>query len=316
MKILCTEIEPWQEELIKKAFPHDTLVCTGEILSKKVLESHHDSEILSVFVDSKVNETILAQLPLLKLIITRTTGYDNIDLAATGKRGIVVCNNPTYATTAVAEYTFALILELARALYTTCAQVKQHNCFSRTGLCGFELRGKTIGIIGMGNIGKQVATIAHGFGMHILAFDMHQDPQLAHKLPITYATLPELLQRADIISMHLPLTKNTYHIINSENMRYVKKGAFFINTARGGLVDTKALLRALENNILKGCAVDVLEDPQSPEAHTLIKHTCALVTPHNAYNTTEAAHRLIEDTISMLKAYKAGKPYNTLKIHK
>lgn len=314
MKILCTEIESWQEELIKKAFPHDTIFCTQEILSEKVLGSHHDIEVLSIFVDSKVNEAILAKLPQLKLLITRTTGYDNIDLAATSKRDIVVCNDPTYATTAVAEYTFALILELARALYTTCAQVKLHNCFSRTGLCGFELKGKTIGIIGMGNIGKQVAAIAHGFGMRILAFDMHQKPELANELHFTYADLPELLQNADISSMHLPLTQETYHIINSETMRYIKKGAVFINTARGVLVETKALLEALENNTLKGCAVDVLEDPQSPEAKALISHTRALVTPHNAYNTTEAAHRLIADTIAMIKAYKAGKPYNTLKI--
>lgn len=313
MKILVTEIERWQKELLQKTLPDDTLIFSDKPLSPELVKEHSDAEILTIFVGSKITQEILDQLPNLKLIITRSTGYDHIDLDATRKKSILICNDPTYATTAVAEYTFALLLSLARMLYITCYQVKQQSCFTREGLCGFELKGKTIGIIGMGNIGKQVATIAHGFGMNIIAYDMYQNPELEKKYTFTYVDLKKLLETSDVITVHLPLTKDTYHIINSSNITQIKQGAYFINTARGGLVDTKALLDALKKGVLRGCAVDVLENPSSPEAQELIKHSCALVTPHNAYNTTEAAQRLMQDTIEMIKAFKAGKPLNVIK---
>lgn len=313
MNILATEIDPWQKELLTQALPDDTVICTDKVMSPELAKQHPDTEILTIFVESKITQAILDQLPKLELIITRTTGYDNIDLAATAKRNILVCNAPVYATTAVAEYTFALILALARMMYITCYKVKQEGCFSREGLCGFELKGKTIGIIGMGNIGKEVASIAHGFGMHILVHDAYPNQEMAKKLNFTYTDLPHLLGVSDIITLHLPLTKGTYHIINSANTCFIKHGAYFINTARGGLVDTKALLTAVNDGTLAGCALDVLEDAQSPEAKKLINHTCALITPHNAYNTTEAAHRLIQDTIAMIKAFQAGKPINQVR---
>lgn len=312
MKIFATEIEPWQKELLLKALPDDTFIFTDKKVSPELAKQHNDTEILTIFVESKITQEILDLLPNLKLIVTRTTGYDNIDISAAHAQDILVCNAPTYATTAVAEYTFALILSLARMMYITCYNVKQEGCFSREGLCGFELKGKTIGIIGMGNIGKEVTSIAHGFGMQIIAYDLYQKPELATKLNFTYVDLPQLLETSDIITLHLPLTKDTHHIINSSNTCSIKQGAFFINTARGGLVDTKALLDALKNGTLAGCAVDVLEDTTSPEAKQLISHSCALVTPHNAYNTREAAHRLIQDTIGIIKAFKAGTPINSI----
>ncbi len=313
MKILVTEIEPWQKELLQKALPNDILIFSDKKISPELVKEHGDAEILTVFIESKITQKILDQLPNLKLIITRSTGYDNIDISAAAKKGILVCNDPIYATTAVAEYTFSLILCLARMLYITCYQVKQQSCFTREGLCGFELKGKTIGIIGMGNIGRQVAAIAHGFDMNIIAYDIYKNRELEKKLAFAYVDLKKLLQTADIITIHLPLTKDTHHIINSSSIAHIKKGAYFINTARGGLVDTKALFDALNSGTLRGCALDVLENPHSPEAQELIKHSCALVTPHNAYNTVEAAHRLIQDTIEMIKAFKAGKPFNLIK---
>ena len=312
MKILVTEIESWQKELLEKALQNDTLICTDKPLSPDLIKQHSDTNILTISIGSTISKEVLDQLPQLKLIITRSTGYDHIDIDAATKKGIRVCNDPTYATTAVAEYTFALILCLARMLYITCYQVKQKSCFTREGLCGFELKGKTIGIIGMGNIGKQVAAIAHGFGMNIVVYDVYKNPELEKRYTLTYVDLTKLLQTADIITIHLPFTKDTHHIINASSIAHIKPGAYFINTARGGLVDTKALLDALKNGKLAGCAVDVLENPNSPASKELIKHSCALVTPHNAYNTVEAAHRLMQDTLEMIKAFKAGKPIKSI----
>lgn len=312
MKLLFTEIEPKEETLLKQAFPDDIVYCSSGKLSPELIKKFADSQILSVFIDSHITKEVLEQLPNLQMIITRSTGYDHIDTQAAAQRGIVVCNAPYYATTAVAEYTFALILALARIIYTTCYQVKHKHVCKPKELRGFELKGKTIGIIGLGSIGKEVAQLAHAFGMKIIVYDIHQDKKFAQQWDITFCTLPDLLANSDIITLHIPLTKQTYHLINTQSIQQIKHGAYIINTARGALIDNKALLTAIEKGIVAGAALDVMDERQSKEAQQLIDNACVLVTPHNAYNTAESKERLLQDSIATIKAWQDGKPIHVI----
>jgi D-lactate dehydrogenase len=260
-------------------------------------------------------------LPKLKLIACRSTGYDNIDAEAVKARQIYVANTPGYGSSSVAEYTFALILTLSRKLpeifhETFCNE--PNRLLER----GFDLYGKTIGIIGMGAIGKGVAQIAYGFGMRILAYDTAPDEKMASWLKIEYVSeIEPLLKDSDIITLHIPYSPANHHFIDIEKLGLMKSSAYFINTARGGLVDTVALLRALKSHNLAGAALDVVEDEYllDPDdlielaasdgaARNTIRHALALlalerlpnvvITNHNAYNTSEAVGKINQMTLS------------------
>jgi D-lactate dehydrogenase len=222
-------------------------------------EAPAEAAILSVFIHSQVTAEFLAARPALKLIVTRSTGHDHIAVAAARARGIVVCLVPNYGENTVAEHSFALLLALSRRLRESLASYA-NNRFSYQALRGFDLMGKTFGIIGTGRIGLHAARIARGFQMEVLAYDVKTQPLVAATLDFVYVGFEEVLRRADVISLYIPLLPQTRHMINRDTLALCKRGVILINTARGALVDTDALLEALESGQAGGAGLDVLED--------------------------------------------------------
>ena len=257
-KITFFEIKSWEANYLKKKLKGHTLKFFEEPISKENIAKAKDSSIISVFIYSQINKELLRKLPKLKLISTRSTGFDHIDLRECKKRGIIVTNVPYYGENTVAEHTFALILTLSRNIHKSYLRTLE-NDFSIEGLTGFDLKGKTIGIIGAGHIGLHVARIARAFGMHVRAFDIHKDEFLAEVINFKYIDLDTLLKVSDIITLHVPYNKFTHHLINKESFKKMKKGAILINTARGGVVDTDALFDALKSKRLRGAGLDVIE---------------------------------------------------------
>ena len=332
MKLAFLELQAWEEKYLRGRLDRaHEVVALREVLEDKHLSQIADAEILSPFIYSKLTAERLAKLPKLKMIATRSTGFDHIDMAECAKCGIVVCNVPFYGENTVAEHTFALILALSRKVHEAFVRVRAGN-FSLDGLRGFDLKDKTIGVIGAGRIGLHVIRIARGFGMKVLAFDIKRDNFWAEVLGFEYAELNDLLGRSDIITLHAPYNRHTRHLINRDNIDKIKRGAILINTARGGLVNTEALLKALEDGILAGAGLDVLEgeetiyeesallgDAVNPEKlrtalqnHVILKKPNVVFTPHNAFNSQEALERILDTTAENIAAFVVGAPKNVV----
>ncbi len=336
MKIVFLDVEKEislikdKESYIKnKLKNHEILFFNGE-LTKNNTNKIKDYEVICTFIYLKINKDILDKLPKLKLICTMGTGFDNIDIDECKKRKITVCNVPYYGENTVAEHTFALILALSRNLIKSVERVKNNN-FNLNGLTGFDLKNKTLGVIGPGHIGQHVIKIANAFEMKIISHANTQDNNLAKKLNFKFVSLNELLKNSDIITIHCPLNKNTKHLINMNNIKLIKKGSYLINTARGEIVDTKALIYALDNKILAGAGLDVLEEQvllkegkklihtnlikQSDwkifkEDKLLLKEKNVIITPHNAFNSQEAILRIINTTIENINGFTHKKKIN------
>lgn len=289
-----------------------------------------EATVLCTFMESHIGDADMARFPSLKLIATRSTGFDHIDLLAATARGVAVVNVPFYGENTVAEFAFALLLALSRRIIDADERVRA-GTFSPTGLRGFDLSGKTIGIIGTGHIGAHMIRMTQGFGMKVIAFDAFPNQDLSHALGFTYVSLPELLAQSDLITLHVPYNEHTHHLLNKENIGGIKKGAYLINTARGAVVETEALIEALKSGTLAGAALDVLEEegdlseeaalltaphPNADalkitlENHYLINHPRVIVTPHLAFNTTEAVERILNTTIENIQHFAEGSPTN------
>ncbi len=321
MKIVFFEVQDWEKELLQKHFPEATL-CEEHLTSENASQ-YADTEIVSCFIYSRLDKPVFEMMPKLKFISTRSTGYEHINIQEAKTRNIQVANVPEYGSKTVAEYTFALILTLTKKMYQSINQAKNFN-FDHKLNRGIDLNGKTLGIIGFGKIGTEVLKIAKGFDMQVVVYTHTQDQVLAQKLGFGYLELPELLKQSDIISLHLPYTKETHHIINMKNMLLFKKGSYLINTARGGLVDTQSLVFGLEKGILQGVGLDVLEEETALTEevavmtskykqtvdlktlvldHVLINHPQVVITPHNAFNSIEALERIVETSISNIETF-------------
>ncbi|MCR3921040.1 MAG: hydroxyacid dehydrogenase [Firmicutes bacterium] len=320
--------QPFYEKQLKEHH----LLFSPEILDNKLAADYQETEVLSIFIHSHINEEILAMMPKLKLIATRSAGFNHIDIEATQKQKLGVCYVPTYGEYTVAEHTFALILALSRNVHKAYFRTLQED-FSLTGLQGFDLKGKTIGVVGSGRIGLHVIKIARGFDMTVLAVDPSPDPFLAEVLQFRYAPLAEVLAQSDIITLHAPLNKKTFHLLNRDNILTIKKGAILINTARGELIDTEALLYALAEGHIAGAGLDVLEgeelfveeeklfDPQTSsetksvfhKSQDLLDREDVVITPHIAFNSYEAVQRIRQTTVENIVAYLAGQPKNIVK---
>ena len=330
MKIAFFELEDWErEELRKGLFEGHELHLSTEPLNERTLTEEHDAEIVSVFVHSNLNRAALDKLPNLKFIATRSTGFDHIDLGHCRERGIRVSNVPSYGENTVAEHTFALILALSRNIHKAFVHTLAHD-IPFAELRGFDLAGKTLGVIGAGRIGLHVIKLANGFGMTVVAFDVRQEPLLAEVLNFRYVSVVELLGVSDIISLHCPYSPKTHHLINPDNIQRIKRGALLINTARGGLIDPAALTRALDEGILAGAALDVLEGEELLKDerqilaqslaqdklrtlllnHSLLNRDNVVITPHIAFNSREAVQRILETTLDNLRAFLRGQPRN------
>jgi D-lactate dehydrogenase len=331
MKIAFFEVEDWEEEYLKKKLTGHVLQFLNGKLSLENAQQIKDFDAVSVFIYSKIDEQVLKEIPNLKLITTRSTGFDHIDIDACKKQGITICNVPSYGENTVAEHTFALILSLSRRMCKACIRRFEQD-FSIEGLEGFDLKGKTIGVIGTGQIGLHVIRIAKGFDMNVIAYDVRQNKLLSEVLAFEYVTLEELLARSDVITLHVPYMKATHHLMNKDTFKLVKKGSILINTARGSIVDTEALIDALDKKILSGAGLDVFEgeevikeekqllyDPKNLEVlkslvkdHILLSKDNVVFTPHIAFYSKEALERILETTVENIVDFALGKPQNSV----
>lgn len=333
VKIAIFEAHEWEKPYLKaKLKGYDVSFFHG-ILDESNADKAKGFDIISVFVYSRINKNALAKLSGVKLIAIRGTGFDHIDIEECRKRKIMACNVPTYGENTVAEHTFALILNLTRKIHKAWARTRRLD-FSQKGLVGTDLRDKILGVIGVGSIGRHVIRIAKGFEMNVIAFDVFKNKKLEKKLVFRYASFDYLLKSSDIITLHCPYNKKTHHLINKNNIKKIKKGALLINTARGGLIETSALVNALDIGILGGAGLDVLEDEcyvredvQVMSRHfpkkcdmkiilgnnILAKKDNVIVTPHNAFNSEEALQRILDTTVENIKGFLSGKVPNKVK---
>ncbi len=273
-----------------------------------------DAEIVSTFIRTPFSKGTIGKLPALKLLLTRSVGFDHIDVAACTERGIVVCNVPDYGSHVIAEHVFALLLSTLRHIHEGSARV-EGGVFDYHGLRGIALRGKTIGIVGTGRIGRRVAQIAHGFGMKILAVDQCRVTELTDLLGVQYATLEELLGASDIITLHVPETPETKHMIDGRSIALMKDGVILINTARGSLIDSGALLTALQSGKMGHALLDVLEHEQNfEENRTLVSHPRVVTTPHIAFYADDSMRNMYVDCFQSIDQWRAsGKPEHVVK---
>lgn len=257
-KTYAQKIKKKLEEIEKKA----EIIFVEEALKEDNAGNYWDISIACIYLDSVINENVLQKMPTLKFVITRTAGFDHIDILACKRRGVVVSNIPSYAPVTAAEYVFTLIFTLARKFHIAFEKTKNFD-FSREGLLSIDLFQKTLGIIGTGNIGREVVRVAYGIGMKILAYDLSPSSELIEKYKVEYVSLEHLLKESDIIVLMIPYYSKTHHFINKDNLKLVKENAMLINVARGPLIDTDALLWALERGKLQGgVALDVFEGDQ------------------------------------------------------
>ena len=332
MKISFFETDKEDEGYLIEHLSGEELSFNKSALNEAALPSlsDTDAEIVSVFVGSEVTGKVLDAFSSLKLIATRSTGYDHIDIEECRKRGIAVANVPTYGEYTVAEYAFALILTLSRRIYDAYNQVREAGNFSVKGLRGFDLYGKTLGVIGTGHIGRYVVRIAKGFGMNVLGFDVKPDEKFADEAGFEYREFDDVLAGSDIVTLHVPYLRSTHHLMNEGSIGKMKKGSYLINTSRGPVVDTEALVRALKSGHLAGAGLDVLEEEGithdefgyvlSEEEkehdlrivlanHILIDMPNVIVTPHNAFNTRGGWERILKTTVDNIANFKANKKY-------
>lgn len=273
-----------------------------------------------VFVNDPVDAACLKNLAELgiKLVALRCAGFNNVDLDAAKTLGITVVRVPAYSPYSVAEHTLGLLLTLNRKIHRAYNRVRELN-FSLSGLVGFDLHGKSVGILGTGKIGKITAQIFRGFGCKVLAHDLFPDLKWAEENGVSYVSQTEVFSHSDIVSLHLPLTKDSFHLVNTETLSQMKKGAYLINTSRGKLVDSAAVIEALKSQHLGGVALDVYEEEEGVffEDHSamalqddvlsrLLTFPNVLVTSHQAFLTEEALRAIAEISIDSISRHVRG----------
>ena len=280
-------------------------------------------DAVCIFVNDKVNAGGITQLKEqgVKFIALRCAGFNNVDLDAAKEAGLRVCRVPAYSPEAVAEHAVALILTLNRKTHKAYNRVREQN-FALQGLMGFDLCGKTVGVVGTGKIGQAFCRIMQGFGCRVIAFDLVANRDM-EAVGVHYLPLLEVFQQADIVSLHTPLSEQTRHLINNETIRHLKKGAMLINTSRGALIDTKAVIAALKSGHVGHLGMDVYEQEEQLffrdrsgdiiEDDTIQRLTSfpnVLVTAHQAFFTREAMDQIADTTLFHLSRLEEGKTAN------
>jgi D-lactate dehydrogenase len=330
MRVVIFEIEPWERPTFEPLREAHALTFEEGVLDGAMADRYADAEIVSTFIYSRLDRDVLARLPRLRLVATRSTGTDHVDLECCAERGIRVANVPTYGENTVAEHVFALLLAISHRLVEAVDRTRRGD-FSSKGLRGFDLAGKTMGVVGTGNIGRCTARIAVGFGMDVLGYDVAPDPEAARRIGFRYAEFETLLRASDVVSLHVPATPATRHLIGAAQFASMKDGAVLINTARGPVVDVRALLEALASGKVAAAGLDVLpEEPVIREEaeliraafrkehdletlladHILLRLRNVVITPHSAFNTREAVQRILDVTRENVGAFLAGAPIN------
>ncbi len=332
MKLAAFEIEEWEEQYLRGKLDQGVeLTVFDHSITPQDLEQVKDVEGLIIFIYSNITKEILDKLPNLKFIATMSTGFDHIDLAYCKEKGITVSNVSGYGEITVAEHTFALLLAISHRIIESYERVKS-GYFSPEGLTGFDLAGKTIGILGVGSIGAHVIEIAHGFKMNVIGYKRSPDPELEKKLNFKIVDLPTLYAQSDVLSLHVPYTKETHHMINEDTLSQMKQGAVLINTARGALIDTTAVIKSLESGKLRGVGLDVCENEPMLreekqilskefnkedllcllEEKMLLNYRNVVITPHNAFNSHEALELILSTTVANIEGFVKGTPQNVV----
>lgn len=325
----CSAIDAQQLDSLLAKTGHEV-----EYIKEKlsVANVRPDADVISVFVTSRVDQTLMAMMPKLRLIACRSTGYNHVDVRAATTLGITVANVPTYGEQTVAEYVFTLLLALSRRLVPTLQAVEQA-IIDQPQLTGWDLQGKTLGVLGTGHIGQCVARIAVGFGMHVVAYDPYPNHQQAKTIGFRYMPAVEVVKQSDVLSLHMPYTSENHHFVDRSLLTQCKRGMLLINTARGELVDTQALIDALQSGYIAGAGLDVLEGEEllhgseeelllrqpalarealehSLRLHVLARMPAVILTPHNAFNTIEAIGRINQVTAQNVLQFIAGQISN------
>jgi len=281
----------------------------------EILERTRKAEII-LTNKAPVSAITLGKLPDLKFITVMATGYDIVDTAAAGRRGIPVSNVPEYGTDSVAQFVFALLLELSHHVGAHQEAVKAGEWTASPDWCFWKtpqilLKGKKMGIVGFGRIGRRVGELAHAFGMEVMAFDPQSQKSPAYA-PFSWKSLREVFAEADVVTLHCPQTRDNVGFVNAELLDLMKKDAFFINAARGGLVNENALAQALNNGSIAAAAVDVVSiEPIRPDNPLLNVQNC-FISPHIAWATLGARQTLMAETIKNIKAFISGNSINAV----
>ena len=313
IKVAMFDTHSYDREAFEKYINNDLSITFFETkLNEKTVDLAKGYDAVIVFVNDVVNKEVIDKLYEygIKVIALRCAGYNNVDLKHAFKR-IHVVHVPAYSPYAVAEHAMALLLTSIRRVHKAYIRTREFN-FSLDGLTGFNLYGKTIGVIGTGKIGKIFIDICNGFGMNVLAYDKNPNPNINVK----YVSLEELYKGSDIISLHCPLTEETHHLINASTINLMKKGVVIINTSRGALIDTEALLESIKSRKVGAACLDVYEEEgdiffKDYSGHIvddevlarLISMPNVIVTSHQAFLTNEALNNIADTTVSNIKSY-------------
>lgn len=302
---------PYEKQLIQnnEDFEHIFINSENEM---DLIKQSRDAEIITIFIHNPIASKTLAQLPNLRLICTRSTGMDHIDLETCKAKNIEVKNVQSYGAHPIAEHTFGLILALTHNI-AKLDRLGEQNQFNYQNSIGTNLAGKTIGIVGInGAIGQKVAKLADAFEMQIIANDTHVDSDLQQRYNIAYTSLNQLLKDSDIITLHCPLNEQTKYLLNKKNLTNIGKNKVFINTARGGLISNQDLLWALESQVFKQAGLDTLENENNifaehhiitPTVQKIIDNPNVILTPHSAYYTRESIEVIISQTIKNIQDF-------------
>src|SRR3989344_1530839 len=324
MKIAFFGLDKEKQPIFTSALRGIEISFFEEVLDKKSVEKSPDAEIVCVFVDCTVDREVIDKLPNLKFIATRSTGYDHVDVKYAGTKGISVSNVPAYGSHTVAEFTFGLLLNLSRKIASSNSYLRETLKYNYLPwMEGFDLAGKTLGVVGTGKIGKNVIKIAKGLEMNVIACDPHPDALFAAENKFEYKNFQEVISGADIITLHTPYTPENHHMINKESISTMKKGVYLVNTARGALIDTEALVTGLKEGIIAGVGIDVIEGEVETQAgekggvtslnHELMKMPNVIVSPHMAFYTREAVDSIMRTTAENIKGFISGAPTNLVK---
>lgn len=320
MKIAFFSTKSYDREFFDRYVSTHEIIYFEAPLNEQTVNLAAGCTSVCVFVNDKLNATVMEALKKtgVQLIVLRCAGFNNVDLGAAKTNGIIVARVPAYSPHAVAEHAVALILTLNRKTHKAYNRVREGN-FSLERLTGFDLFGKTVGVIGTGKIGQVFCTIMLGFGCRVLAFDLIANKQLEEK-GVEYLPLIELLQQSDIISLHCPLNDQTKHIISNQTVNMMKEGVMLINTSRGTLIDTMAVVHALKTGRIGYLGLDVYEQEeklffndlseniiQDDVIMRLLSFPNVLITSHQGFFTEEALTQIAQTTLGNIDDYEAGR---------
>ncbi|MES2800969.1 MAG: 2-hydroxyacid dehydrogenase [Bdellovibrionota bacterium] len=320
MKITFYDTHGFEKEVFKKANEKHNfkIEFLDTRLTAKTASLSAGSEVVCSFVNDKINReciNVLSEVGI-KLIALRSAGFNHVDLAAAAEKKIIVSRVPGYSPYAVAEFAVGLLLTLNRKIHRAHARVRELN-FSLDGLVGFDLHGKTVGLVGAGRIGRIMANIMTGFGCNVIIVDLKKDLELEKNSLVTYTDLETLCKKSDIISLHVPLTQTTHHLIDQNQIDQMKDGVYIVNTGRGALIDAKALLEGLKRGKIGGAALDVYEEEEEVFFHDLsdkilkddilarlLTFPNVLITSHQAFLTNEALNNIASSTLESVYEFQ------------